>query len=160
MGGVIEKFLNIIPKTIDPQVKLSDSDFTRKRKLPFARLIVLILSLVASGKSKGVGIKSMEFFRSAARSGLWHDANAPHRGNVTRARKKVPWTVFQDILTRAVSLAYSLWPRDASYLWHNTELRPRLNYSNMQPTSQKGVAYAQENQSTKRGASVGNGSRK
>jgi hypothetical protein len=73
---------------------------------------------VASGKSKGVDIKSKEFFRSAGRSGLWQDANAPHRSNVTRARKKVPWTVFQDILSRAVALAYSLWPRDASYLWH------------------------------------------
>ena len=73
---------------------------------------------MASGKSKGVGIKSMEFFRSAGRCGLWHDANAPHRSNVTRARRKVPWTIFQDILSRAVALAYSLWPRDTSFLWH------------------------------------------
>lgn len=63
-------------------------------------------------------IKSTEFFKSAGRSGLWHDANAPHRSNVSRARKKVSWTIFQDILSRAVALAYSLWPRDASYLWH------------------------------------------
>lgn len=63
-------------------------------------------------------IKSTEFFQSAGRSGLWHEANAPHRSNITRARKKVPWTIFQDILSRAVALAYSLWPRDASYLWH------------------------------------------
>ena len=60
----------------------------------------------------------MEFFRSAGRCGLWDDANAPHRSNVTRARKKVPWTIFQDILSRAVALAYSLWPREASFLWH------------------------------------------
>ncbi len=60
----------------------------------------------------------MEFFRSAGRCGLWDDANAPHRSSVTRARKKVPWTIFQDILSRAVALAYSLWPRDASFLWH------------------------------------------
>lgn len=60
----------------------------------------------------------MEFFRSAGRCGLWDDANAPHRSNVTRARRKVPWTIFQDILSRAVALAYSLWPRDTSFLWH------------------------------------------
>lgn len=63
-------------------------------------------------------IKLTEFFRNARRCGLWHDANAPHRSNVTRARTKVPWTVFQDILSRAVTLANSLWPHNDSYLWH------------------------------------------
>lgn len=72
---------------------------------------------MASGKDQGVSIKLTEFFRSARRSNLWHDAKAPNRSNVTRARKKVPWTVFQDILSRAVALANDLWPRDDSYLW-------------------------------------------
>lgn len=67
---------------------------------------------------KGVDIKLAEFFSSARRCGLWHDANAPHRSNVTRARRKVPWTVFQEILSRAVALANSLWPHDDSYLWN------------------------------------------
>ena len=31
---------------------------------------------------------------------------------------KVPWTIFRDILAKAVSLAYSLWPRHQSYFWH------------------------------------------
>ena len=118
LNGIIGLFLNIIPKNIDRQLKLSVSDFTRQRKLSFTRLIVFVLSLVASGKSRGVDIKSTEFFNSARRNGLWHNANAPHRSNVTRARKKVPWTVFQDILGRAVALAYSLWPRETSYLWN------------------------------------------
>jgi Transposase DDE domain len=30
----------------------------------------------------------------------------------------VPWTVFRDILSRAVALANDLWPRDDSYLWN------------------------------------------
>lgn len=79
---------------------------------------MLVLSLVASGRGQGVDIKLAEFFRSARRCGLWHDTNAPHRSNVTRARRKVPWTVFQDILSRAVALAKDLWPRDDSCLWH------------------------------------------
>jgi Transposase DDE domain len=81
-------------------------------------LITFILSLVASGKSKGVDIKSGEFFKTARRSGLWPEADAVHRSALTRARKKVPWTVFRDILKDAVQLAYKLWPRDPSYLWH------------------------------------------
>ena len=92
--------------------------FTRTRKLPFQRLVTFILSLVTSGKSKGVDIKSGEFFKTARRSGLWPDAEAVHRSALTRARKKVSWTVFRDILKEAVDLAYKLWPRDPSYLWH------------------------------------------
>jgi hypothetical protein len=97
---------------------LSDSDFTRNRKLTFAKLIVVVLSMVASQSGRGVGVKLTGFFRSAGRSGLWCDADAPNRSNVTRARKKVPWTIFQDILNRAVALAYDIWPRNDSYLWN------------------------------------------
>lgn len=78
----------------------------------------MILSLTASGKSKGVDIKSGDFFRSARRSGLWPDAEAVHRSGISLARNKVPWTVFRDIGQKAVDLAYKLWPRDPSYCWH------------------------------------------
>jgi len=114
----IESFLNLIPKNIDPEIKQSASDFTRNRKLPFPKLITLILSLTASGKSKGVDIKSGDFFKSARRSGLWLDAEAVHRSGISLARNKVPWTVFRDIEQKAVDLAYELWPRDPSYSWH------------------------------------------
>lgn len=96
---------------------MSGSHFTRKRKLTFSKLIVLVLSLVAGGKDRGVSIKAVEFFRTAERCGLWNDANSPNRSNITRARQKVSWTIFQDILSRAVALAYDLWPRDDRYLW-------------------------------------------
>lgn len=66
----------------------------------------------------GVDIKSGVFFKTMRRSGLWPDAKAIHRSALTRARKKVPWTVFRDILQKAVVLAYSLEPREPAYLWH------------------------------------------
>ena len=81
-------------------------------------MITFILSIAASGKSKGVDIKSGEFFKGARRSGLWPQSEAVHRSALTRARKKVSWTIFRDILKDAVALAYKLWPRDPSYLWH------------------------------------------
>jgi hypothetical protein len=108
----------LIPRKIDPEAKQSAKDFTRKRKLPFPKLIAFILSLTSSGKSKGVDIKSGEFFKAARRSGLWSDSEHVHRSGFTRARKKVVWTIFRDILERSVELAYSLYPRDPSYLWH------------------------------------------
>jgi hypothetical protein len=73
---------------------------------------------VGSGKSKGVDIKSGDFFRVARRSGLWPDAEEVHRSGLTKARKKVPWTIFRDILEKAVNLAYSLFPRNPAYSLH------------------------------------------
>ncbi len=81
-------------------------------------MVTFILSLCASGKSKGVDIKSGEFFRNARRSGLWPEAEAVHRCSLSRSRKKLPWTIFRDILEDSVELAYKLWPRNPSYLWH------------------------------------------
>ena len=88
------------------------------RKLPFQKLVTFILSLCAGGKNKGVDIKAGEFFKNARRSGLWPDAEAVHRSALSRSRKKLPWVVFRDILDDAVDLAYRLWPRNPSYLWH------------------------------------------
>ena len=68
-------------------------DFTRDRKLPFPKLVTFILSLTASGKSKGVDIKSGDFFTDSLRNGLWPDAEAVHRSALTKARKKVSWTI-------------------------------------------------------------------
>lgn len=99
-------------------MKQSATHFTRTRKLPFSRLIALILSLSASHKHTGVDSKVSEIFRSARRSGLWPEALPVQRSGLTRARAKVRWTIFEDLLARAVALAYRLWPRDPKYLWH------------------------------------------
>ena len=79
---------------------------------------MFILSLVASGKSKGVHIKSADFHRAARRSGLWLNAETVHRSAITHARKKVPWTIFSEIFDKAVQVAYSLFPKDDAYDWH------------------------------------------
>jgi hypothetical protein len=112
------KFLNIIPRSIDPSKKQSPKDFTRNNKLTFPKLITFILSITASGRSKGVDVKSGDFFRNAKRSGLWPEAEAIHRSTLTKARSKIDWQVFQDILKDAVHLAYECWPNIPKYLWH------------------------------------------
>lgn len=115
----IEKFLNILPKKIDPSDKQSPKDFTRERKLPFSKLVTFILSITTSGKSQGVESKSGAFFKNARRSKLWPDAEAIHRSTLTKARKKVHWRIFEDILAKAVDVAYELWPDRPEYLWHD-----------------------------------------
>lgn len=114
-----QHFINIIPTEISPVHKQSSSDFTRNRDLPFSKLITFTLSITASGTNQGVDVKSGQFFKNAKRSGLWPDAHAVHRSSVTKARQKIPYQVFSDILQDAVHVAYDLWPEDDSkYLWH------------------------------------------
>ncbi|MBU4067661.1 MAG: IS4 family transposase, partial [Proteobacteria bacterium] len=114
----MKSFFNLIPKNIDPAYKKTPKDFSRNRKLPFSKLIVFILSITASGKSKGIDSKSGEFFKNAKRSGLWPGAEAIHRSSLTKARKKISWTIFRDLLQKAVKLAYEIWPEDNKFLWH------------------------------------------
>jgi hypothetical protein len=66
-----------------------------------------------------VDINSGIFFKNARRSGLWPKATAVHRSAVTKARSKISWTIFQDLLGDAVKVAYQCWPQDQKYLWHD-----------------------------------------
>ena len=111
-------FLNIIPKTLDSSQKVSPEDFIRRRKLPFPKVIISTLSLVANGNHNGVDHHIGTFFRNARHCGLWPEAEAIHRSTLTKARKKVPWEVFQAILNDAVQVAYDLWPEQPLYMWH------------------------------------------
>ena len=63
-------------------------------------------------------MKSGEFFRQAGRSGLWPQAAAVHRSAVTKARGKIEWRIFRDILNNAVRLAYEVWPEAPEFVWH------------------------------------------
>jgi len=118
LEGWAQKFLQILPQEIDPSKKQSPKDFSRESKLPFQKLITFILSIVASGTNKGVDVKSGEFFRNAYLSGLWPEAEAIHRTTLTKARRKVDWTIFRDILGDAVDLAYQCWPQSPQFTWH------------------------------------------
>lgn len=93
------------------------TDFSRQRKLPLARLIVVLLSLVASGRDKGVATKLGDFFTMARRSGLWPEGHSPHRSALTKARAKLPWQALDTLLRRVVRLAYEVFPPREEYQW-------------------------------------------
>jgi len=114
----LQRFLDLIPTTLAADQKTKSGHFTRTRKLPFPKLITTVLSLVANGQPHGVDTHLVAFFRGASRSGVWPEADAPGRSGLSNARKKVPWTIFQDILSDAVQIAYDVWPDDPSYTWH------------------------------------------
>jgi len=113
-----EKFLTIIPACLHPEEKKHPTHFTRQRKLPVHRLFVLLLSLAGGGRTEGVDIETASVFKLARRCGLWHNAQAAGRSAVSKARAKLPWPAFRAVLTKAVDLAYELWPERAADSWH------------------------------------------
>ena len=92
-------------------------DFSRCRKLPLAHLIVVLISLVASGRDAGVATKLATFFTLARRSGLWPNEHSPHRSALTKARAKLPWQVLDCLLRRVLTLAYDVFPPREEYQW-------------------------------------------
>ena len=117
---IINNFCQLIPDQIDSELKISPNDFSRDRNLNFQKTITLTLSMTVSGGNQGVDTKSGQFFKNARRSQLWQDAQTVHRSNITRARKKIPYQVFENILSDSVALAYDIWPQDDDrFLWNN-----------------------------------------
>ena len=115
--GFLEDILTFFSSGIAPHPEQNPKHFSRKRKLPFTRLLVFVLHLVC-GDTKGVDIKSGLFFKMARRSDMWPDAKPASRGAVTKARKKMHWRVFETVFNRVVDLAWKHWPKDDKYLWH------------------------------------------
>ena len=116
-AGFVENILTFFSSGIGSHPEQNPKHFSRKRKLPFARLLVFVLHLVC-GDTKGVDIKSGLFFKMARRSEMWPDAKPASRGAVTKARKKMHWRVFENVFNRVVDLAWQHWPKDDKYLWH------------------------------------------
>lgn len=118
-SDLVKQFLELFPDQIPSKYKFHQKDFSRDRCLPFKKLLALILSITASGSNQGMDPKVGRFFANARRSGLWPEANTVHRSSISKARKKLSWQIFNDILADSVKLAYQLWPNyDASYLWN------------------------------------------
>lgn len=113
-----QKFLSLIPRSLDPSKKQNPKHFTRIRKLPLPKLLVFLLHMVGAGRTEGVDIEAGRFFKNARRSGLWPEAQAIHRSALTKARSKVSWTLFRDIQRDAIDLARELWPTRPEDLWH------------------------------------------
>ncbi len=86
--------------------------------MPFPRLVTCILALVGGGKTEGVDIELSSLFKLARRSNLWPKAKTPSRGALSKARDKVPWEAFREILEKAVALAWDIWPDRADDRWH------------------------------------------
>ena len=106
-------FLHFVQTLTTPRFQ----DFSRCRKLPLAHLIVVLISLTASGRDHGVATKLDAFFTMARRSGLWPAGHSPHRSALTKARAKLPWQALATLLRRCVALAYEVFPPREEYQW-------------------------------------------
>jgi len=63
-------------------------------------------------------IEMASLFKMARRSGLWPKARTPGRGALSKARAKVPWEAFREMLEKALGLAYEIWPDRPDDRWH------------------------------------------
>lgn len=118
LSSLLDAFLQLIPHRLSSTTfLLSPQAFVRRCKLALPSLVVLLLSLTASGKSQGVDGKVGAFFRLARRSGLWPDAEAVHRSTVTKARAKLSWTAFEQLHRDVARLAYEVWPTGDEFAW-------------------------------------------
>ena len=115
---ILPPFLNLIPDTLDLTQKRHTRDFTRSRKLPLKKVILTTMSVVGNGNNNGTATHLGALFRNARRSDLWPGAQPVHPSALSKARKKVPWEVFQMTLHDAVDLAYDLWPDAPQYTWN------------------------------------------
>jgi hypothetical protein len=106
-------FLHFVQTLTTPR----SQDFSRRRQLPLAHLIVVRISLTASGRDQGVATKLDAFFTVARRSGLWPAGHSPHRSALTKARAKLPWQALDPLLRRCVALAYEVFPPREEYQW-------------------------------------------
>jgi hypothetical protein len=113
-----ERLVALLHRFVPRITKHRAQDFSRQRKLPLPRLLVLLLSLVASGRDKSIETKLHDFFTLARRSALWPEAQSPHRSALSKARAKVPWQALDTLLGQAVSLAYEVFPPRPAYTWH------------------------------------------
>jgi hypothetical protein len=105
-----ERLLTLFAYFVQTITPRRAQDFSRQRKLPLARLIVVLLSLVASGRDHSVATTLGEFFTWARRSGLWPEGHSLHRSALTTARAKLPWQALDILLRRVVRLAYEVFP--------------------------------------------------
>lgn len=108
--------MQILPRHRDDLLSITGSDFSRTRKLPLPQLIAFVLSLTAS-RVTSVDECIGQFFKSAITHNLWPEALTVDKSAITRARKKLPWTVFEELLPQFVSAAYQAWPDHKHYSW-------------------------------------------
>lgn len=110
------QLISLLPLFCQTVEKSKAEHFTRSRKLPLPRLIVTLLHLAAGGsRHDGVDIKLGDFLNLSRRGGLWPEAQTPHRSALAKARSKLRWETFAELLRKAVNLVYQVFPQRDEY---------------------------------------------
>jgi hypothetical protein len=108
----------LIPQVPRSEWLLTKRAFSRDRKLSFSHLVAFLLAQVGSTDTHGSAIMFERFIRNASRSGLWPDAAPIDKSSLCRARSKLCWSSFRDLLGEAVAMAYELWDNKPQHSWH------------------------------------------
>ena len=105
-------------KKLEDEHKGNRWDFSRRASciLTFPKIIVLVLSLVSSGKD-GTDTHIRIFLKHSRRSGLWSETRTVKRDAVNKARRKIHWSIFSNLLRYVVYLAFDVWPDSPKYTY-------------------------------------------
>lgn len=91
--------------------------FVRDRKLSFKNTIATILSIVNSGKNRGLDGKIDDLITRANQNQLWPASVRFDRSSIYKARKNIDWKEFESILHAAASVAKKRWKNKAQETW-------------------------------------------
>jgi len=105
----------------DIDASFNSEDFTRKRKLPLAITLALLINMVRPGKRFGYQEVINRFF---SETGLAHDKGStpPDKAAFLRARKKVPFDVLSGLFEKAVEQATGLASSCGGAKWNGFRL--------------------------------------
>jgi hypothetical protein len=110
--------LVLFPNEIPNKYKDKPESFTRQRKLTIPRLICFIFFIVADNSLSGNATLAINFINNACSSGAWPDAKSFDKSSFSKARDKLLWHCFVEILNKSVALVMSEWREQSYHTWH------------------------------------------
>jgi hypothetical protein len=116
------ELIDLIPLSPEKEFLISDKVFIRDRKITYASIITMILSLTAQQKNAGVATNLEQFISFARNSQIWPTQNSIHESSFSKAREKLTWNAFENLHEKFTRLAYTLWDNDPSYTWFGMDV--------------------------------------
>ena len=115
--NICHSIFAIFPESPTFPSPLENPAFVRDRKLSFSKTIATILSVVNSGKNRGLEGKIDDIITRACQNNLWPESTHFTRKSIYNARKNIDWKEFESILDAAYTVAQTNWKNKGDEMW-------------------------------------------
>ena len=97
---------------------MNERDFSRNRRLPLEITLAVLINMVRPGKRDGYQ-KVIDRFYSDTQLAFQNEESQkpPDKSAFFRARKKIPFTIMEDLFEKTVTFARQLAEKNSSLLW-------------------------------------------